>query len=67
MANVDTTSFRKNLKIEIDGQPWVIINCQHVKPGKGVAFVKGRIRNLMTGRVLDKTFRSGDKVQVPDL
>lgn len=67
MADVDTTSFRKNLKIEMDGQPWVIVSCQHVKPGKGVAFVKTRIRNLMTARVLDKTFRSGDKVQVPDL
>lgn len=63
----DTTSFRKNLKIEIDGEPWVIVSCQHVKPGKGVAFVKTRMRNLITGRSLDRNFRSGDKVGVPNL
>ena len=67
MGTHDTTAFRKNLKIEMDGDPWVIVSCQHVKPGKGVAFVKTRIRNLITGRVLDKNFRSGDKVGVPDL
>lgn len=67
MGTQDTTSFRKNLKIEMDGDPWVIVSCQHVKPGKGVAFVKTRIRNLITGRVLDKNFRSGDKVGIPDL
>ncbi len=63
----DTTSFRKNLKIEIDGEPFVIVDCQHVKPGKGVAFVKTRMKSLITGRVLDQNFRSGDKVDVPNL
>lgn len=63
----DTTAFRKNLKIEIDGDPWVIVSAQHVKPGKGVAFVKTRMRNLITGRTLERNFRSGDKVGVPDL
>lgn len=63
----DTTSFRKNLKIEIDGEPWVIVDCQHVKPGKGVAFVKTRIKSLISGRVLDQNFRSGDKVGKPNL
>lgn len=67
MATYETNVFRKNLKIEIDKVPWVIIDFQHVKPGKGVAFVKTRIKNLITGRVLWKTFRSGDKVDVPDL
>lgn len=64
---LDTTAFKKNLKIEIDGEPWVIVSCQHVKPGKGVAFVKTRMKNLMTGRTLDRNFRSGDKVGKPDL
>lgn len=64
---LDTSSFRKNLKIEIDGEPWVIVACQHVKPGKGVAFVKTRMRNLITGRTLERNFRSGDKVGVPNL
>jgi len=63
----DTTAFRKNLKIEIDGEPWVIISAQHVKPGKGVAFVKTRMKNLLTNRTLEKNFRSGDKVGKPDL
>lgn len=63
----DTTSFRKNLKIEIDGEPYVIIEAVHVKPGKGVAFVKTKYRSLITGRVLEKNFRSGDKVKKPEL
>lgn len=63
----DTTDFRKNLKIEIDGEPYVILEAQHVKPGKGVAFVKTRYKSLITGRVLEQNFRSGDKVNVPNL
>ncbi len=63
----DTSSFRKGLKIEIDNVPWIIVDFQHVKPGKGGAFVRTRIKNLMTQQVIDKTFRSGDKVGEPDL
>ncbi|NOZ84810.1 MAG: elongation factor P [Deltaproteobacteria bacterium] len=62
-----TSEFRRNLKIEMDGEPYVIVECQHVKPGKGVAFVKTRLKNLVSGRVLDRTFRSGETVDVPDL
>lgn len=62
-----TTDFRKNLKIEIDGEPYIIVECQHVKPGKGVAFVKTKYKSLVTGNVLQKNFRSGDKVEKPDL
>lgn len=62
-----TKDFRKNLKIEINGEPYVIVEAQHVKPGKGVAFVKTRIKSLIDGRVLDETFRSGDKVDAPNL
>ncbi len=64
---LDTTSFRSGLKIEYDGQPYVIVECQHVKPGKGVAFVKTKMKNLRTGTTLDVNFRSGDKVEKPDL
>lgn len=64
---ISTTEFRKNTKIEIDGEPFVIVEVQHVKPGKGVAFVKTRIKSLVTGRVLDETYRSGDKVNTPNL
>jgi elongation factor P len=63
----DTTAFRKNLKIEIDGHPYVIVEAVHVKPGKGVAFVKTRYKSLITGAVLQRNFRSGDKVHKPDL
>jgi len=62
-----TSDFRKNLKIEYEGDPYVIIEAQHVKPGKGVAFVKTRMKNLLNGRVLFVNFRSGDKVGRPDI
>ncbi|MFP8876491.1 MAG: elongation factor P [Myxococcota bacterium] len=59
---VDTSNFRNGLKIELDGEPFVMIYFQHVKPGKGGAFVRTKIKNLRNGRVLDKTFRSGEKI-----
>jgi elongation factor P len=62
-----TTDFRKGLKIEINGEPLVMVDFQHVKPGKGVAFVRTRLKSLITGNVIDQTFRSGDKVDTPDL
>ena len=62
-----TADFRKGLKIEIDGAPYTIVDFQHVKPGKGGAFVRTKIKNLVSGRVLDQTFRSGEKVGRPDL
>ncbi len=66
MATVATNMFRKGLKIEIDNEPWVIIEFQHVKPGKGNAFVRTRIKNLLTGKVLERTFKSGDTVGACD-
>lgn len=62
-----TKDFRKNLKIEIDGVPYVILEANHVKPGKGNAFVKTRYKSLIDGSVLSQNFRSGDKVGKPDL
>jgi elongation factor P len=62
-----TSEFKKGLKIEIDGAPYTIVEFLHVKPGKGGAFVRTKIKNLMTGKVLDQTFRSGEKVKRPDL
>ena len=64
---VDTSQFRNGLKIEIDGEPFVITYFQHVKPGKGGAFVRTKIRNLRTGRTIDKTFRAGEKLEEPDV
>ena len=62
-----TSDFKKGLKIELDGAPYVIVDFQHVKPGKGGAFVRTKLKNLLSGRVLDQTFRSGERVKRPDL
>ena len=62
-----TTDFGKGLKIEIDGTPFEIIEFQHFKPGKGGAMVRTKLRNILNGRVLDNTFRSGEKVERPNL
>ena len=62
-----TSDFRNGLKIVFDDQPFEIVEFQHVKPGKGGAFVRTKIKNLITGRVLDPTFKSGDKVGKPDM
>lgn len=62
-----TTDFRKGLKIEIDGVPYDIIDFQHFKPGKGGAMVRTKLRNILNGRVIDNTFRSGEKVERPNL
>jgi elongation factor P len=59
---VSTSEFRNGLVMNIDGELYSIVEFQHVKPGKGGAFVRTRIKNIKSGRVLDKTFRSGDKV-----
>ena len=58
---VTAGDFRKGMTIEIDGQVWVIVDFQHVKPGKGAAFVRTKIKNIMTGGVLERTFNPSDK------
>lgn len=62
-----TSDFRNGLKIEINGEPFIIVDFQHVKPGKGTAFVRTRLKSLNSGLVQDKTFRSGEKFDKPDL
>jgi elongation factor P len=62
-----TADFRKGLKIELEGEPYVITDFLHVKPGKGGAFVRTKLKSLITGNVIDRTFRSGEKVQTPAL
>ena len=63
----DTSDFRNGLKIEYQGDPFIIVEFQHVKPGKGNQFTRTKIKNLITGRVLDPTFKSGEKVGKPDI
>jgi elongation factor P len=59
---LDTSSLRKNLKIIIDGNPWIVVDCQFVKPGKGQAFTRTRLKNLITGSTMDRTYKSGEKI-----
>ena len=54
------------MKVELEGEPFTIIEFQHVKPGKGGAFVRTKLKSLVSGNVIDRTFRSGDKVKRPD-
>ncbi len=62
-----TTDFKKGLKIEMDKEPFEIIDFQHVKPGKGGAFVRTKLKSLISGRVIDRTFRSGEKIGIPNI
>ena len=62
-----TADFRTGLKIELDGKPFTVIEFLHVKPGKGGAFVRTKLKNMITGQVLEKTFRSGEKVEQPNI
>ncbi|MDR3163108.1 MAG: elongation factor P [Helicobacteraceae bacterium] len=58
---------KKGLKIELEGIPYKVVEYQHVKPGKGAAFVRTKIKSLLDGRVIEKTFHAGDKAEKPDL
>ncbi len=64
---ISTADFRNGAKVEIDGAPYIIVHFQHVKPGKGGAFVRTKLRNLKTNHLLEKTFRSGERFDQPDL
>ncbi len=66
MSMYETRDFRRGLKIEIDGDPFQIVDFQHVNPGKGAAFTRVKIRNLRTGQMLEPNIKSGDKVGKPD-
>ncbi len=67
MATFETSDFRKGLKILHNNVPFVIVDFQHVKPGKGNAFTRTKIKNLQTGAVLEVTYRSGEKVEDPEV
>ena len=67
MATYQTNEFRSGLKILIDGNPMNIIENTFVKPGKGQAFSRVKMRNLKTGRVIEKTFKSGESVEAADV
>ncbi len=64
---MDTSEIRKGLKIMIDDQPHVVVDFQFVKPGKGQAFTRTRARNMMTGAVIDRIYKSGEKLEPADV
>ncbi len=63
MASLDVSELKKNAKIEIDGHPFVVVDFQFVKPGKGQGLYKCKIKNMLTGAVIDRTWRSGEKFE----
>jgi elongation factor P len=67
MASYSTNEFRSGLRIIIDRDPCIIVENEFVKPGKGQAFNRVRIRNLKTGKTVDKTFKSGESVEAADV
>lgn len=67
MASFSTNEFKSGLKIMLDGDPYTIVENEFVKPGKGQAFNRVRVRNLKTGRTVEKTFKSGDSVEAADV
>jgi len=67
MAYYSTSEFRSGMKIMLDGDPYAIIENEFVKPGKGQAFSRVKIRNLKTGRVVERTFKSGDTAEAADV
>jgi elongation factor P len=67
MATVSTNEFKSGLKLMLDGDPNVIVENEFVKPGKGQAFNRVKLRNLKTGRVIERTFKSGETAEVADV
>jgi elongation factor P len=64
---MDTSDIRKGLKMMVDNQPYVVVDFQFVKPGKGQAFTRVKIKNMATGAVLERTYKSGEKIEQADV
>jgi elongation factor P len=67
VATYNTSDFRKGLKVQMDGEPYLMIECNFVKPGKGQALYKCKLRNLIRNTVLDRTYKSGDSIEAADV
>ncbi len=67
MATYNTSDFRKGLKVQIDGDPYLMFECNFVKPGKGNAFYKCKLRNLLRNTVLDRTYKGGESLESADV
>jgi elongation factor P len=64
---MDTSDIRKGLKLMMDGQPYIVVEFQFVKPGKGQAFTRTRMKNMLTGNILERNIRSGEKLEAADV
>ncbi|GAB4154098.1 MAG: elongation factor P [Planctomycetaceae bacterium] len=67
MPQINTGDFRKGIKVLLDGEPYEMLECNFVKPGKGQALYKTRLRNLLKGTILDRTYKSGDSLEEADV
>ncbi len=67
MAQVSTNEFKNGMKVEIENEPYTIVGVEFVKPGKGQAFTRTRLKHLISGRVVEKSYRSGEKLDVADV
>ena len=67
MSQITTNEIRPGMKVEVDKTPFLIVNNEFVKPGKGQSFNRIKLKNLLTGRVIEKTFKSGEKLELADV
>lgn len=67
MAQISTNDLRGGMKVEVEGQPYTVVSNEFVKPGKGQSFSRIRLKHLLTGRTIERTFKSGEKVDVADV
>jgi len=67
VATYNTNDFKKGIKIQIDGDPYIMVECNFVKPGKGNALYKCKMRNLLRNTILDRTYKGGDSLEAADI
>jgi len=67
MAQIGTNEFRAGLKVEVEGEPYTIVGVEFVKPGKGQPFTRTKLKHLKTGRVIERTYKSGERLELADV
>jgi elongation factor P len=67
VASYNTSQFKKGLKVQIDGDPYLMVECNFVKPGKGNALYKCRLKNLLRNTILERTYKGGDALEAADI
>jgi elongation factor P len=66
-GEIGINDFRTGMKVEVDGQPWLVVDTDFVKPGKGQPFTRVKMKNMITGRVIERTYKAGEKVDYADV